>query len=451
MENKNINTTQELEELRLPSSYEQEAQIIADLIANPNMVITARGIINQDMFTNSDLKKAWIAINEMIDQGTAVDLATITLKVGPQILSPITERTAAFGKSVIDHCGALHEIATRRLLFSRSYEMMHSSIDHSLEMADLLSQPGKLADELADKTNIGAGSMTLTDVLNEYANDLGEQQKGKTVRIPTGFHRLNNALYGGWSNGSLIVLAARPSVGKSALMLQMALEAAKAGFIPSIYSLEMPSLDLGRRYILSTGELRYEDIKSPQAIKNLDFDKIEQAIKHFDKIGHSIYINTKLRRLDDICNDITLQHHRKRCDIAFIDHLQIISKSGSRATLYQAITEMTRRLKLLAMDCNIPIVLLCQLNRSSETESRAPELRDLRDSGSIEQDADVVLMLCRQTLTLTDPRIDIWVRKNRNGIAGGCITLEGDISRGFNTFREESYIKKPQPEKSMFK
>jgi replicative DNA helicase len=106
---------------------------------------------------------------------------------------------------------------------------------------------------------------------------------------------------------------------------------------------------------------------------------------------------------------------------------------------YQAITERTRRFKTLAMDCGIPVVLLCQLNRLADAENRPPELRDLRDSGSIEQDADVVLMLSRHDpRDLADNRINIFIRKNRNGRANVCIPIVGDVSRGFTIFTERT-------------
>ena len=140
--------------------------------------------------------------------------------------------------------------------------------------------------------------------------------------------------------------------------------------------------------------------------------------------------------MDDICNDIMLQHQRGRCAIAFIDHLHIISGGNNRLTTYQQVKERTGRLKQLAMECNIPVVLLCQLNRLSENENRPPNLRDLRDSGSIEEDADIVLMLARHTNALSDPDSDMWVRKNRQGRADVCVELTGDFSTGFTVFRE---------------
>ena len=190
---------------------------------------------------------------------------------------------------------------------------------------------------------------------------------------------------------------------------------------------------MGQRLVLSTGDVRQYEIGTDHAVQSLDWNKLERANGRFDNLP--LWFNTRLRTMDEICNDIMLQHQRGRCKVAFVDHLHIIAGADNRQSSYQAITERTRRFKLLAMDLGIPIVVLCQLNRMSDNETRPPELRDLRDSGSIEQDADIVLMLARHDgNNLTDPNVDMWIRKNRNGKTGNYVGLTGDTTRGFTTF-----------------
>lgn len=421
--------------LRLPDSRGLECQVLADIIANPEMAVMVRGIVNRDMFTNQAFQNAWLIINDMLDKGTTVDVATVCSRIDNDTLFAIMEPTPAFTyEATMDHCRALWSMSTRRLVFSRCYEIMSMAGDPGTDLSNLISQPGRLVDELAGRTRAGTGTQTVADVLKDFAYELQDRADGAISRVPTGFPRLDGAILGGWTGGNLIVLSARPSVGKSALMLQMALSATRAGFPATVYSLEMPNRDLGQRLVLSTGEVAQRDIATDQAIQSLDISKVDRANRHFDNLP--LQFNTRLRSLDEICNDITLQHQRGRCSIAFIDHLHIISGGDNRLSFYQAISERTRRFKLLAMDCGIPVVLLCQLNRMSEMDNRPPELRDLRDSGSIEQDADIVLMLARHTNTLMDPDVDMWIRKNRNGRAGVCVQLAGDVQRGFNVFTE---------------
>ena len=431
---KNKQTPIKMDELRLPDSRDLECQVLADLISNPDMLPSVRSLVTRDMFTTPEFQGVWEILNEMVNQGTTVDISTIGPRIDRQTLMDILKPIPGLSLATMDHCRALVEVNTRRFLFARAYEIMAKAGTPGTDMAGLLAMPGELVNELVGKTRIGAETQSIADILNDYSDELQDRANGTVRKIPTGFHRLDKTIMGGWTGGNLVVLAARPSVGKSAVMLQMALSACRAGFPATVYSLEMPNGDLGQRLLWSTGFVRPMDIVNDSAVRSLDWNQVERANGEFN--GLPFWANTKLRTLDEICNDIMLQHQRGRCSIAFIDHLHIISNADNRISAYQAITERTRRFKLLAMDIGIPVVLLCQLNRLSDMENRPPDLRDLRDSGSIEQDSDIVLMLDRPG-GKTDPRVNMWVRKNRNGKAGDIlIGLCGDISRGFTVFSE---------------
>jgi replicative DNA helicase len=153
-----------------------------------------------------------------------------------------------------------------------------------------------------------------------------------------------------------------------------------------------------------------------------------------------IYMNDVASTTDEIISRITLNSQMGKCDIAFIDYLGLI-RMGGNAPLYQAIAETTKRLKQTAKACGIPIVLLCQLNRTSASESRPPMMHDLRDSGSIEQDADIVLMLERNTDDDEGKEVLMWVRKNRQGKAGD---IKVEIV-GNDTFTSFSDKNEPAP------
>lgn len=420
--------------LRLPESRDLECQVLADLVSNPDMLPTVRSLVTRDMFTTPGFQRAWDSLNEMVSKGETVDLATIGARVDRETLMAIIKPSPGFTIGTMDHCRALVDMATRRLIWSRAFDMMARAGNPGTDMSGLLEMPGNLVADLVGQIRAGTETQSVTAVLNSYANELQDRATGTVRKIPTGFSRLDKTIMGGWTGGNLVVMSARPSVGKSAVMLQMALSACRAGFPATVYSLEMPNGDLGQRLVWSTGFVRPGDLVSDQAVKNLDWNRVERANGVFD--GLPLWFNTKLRTLDEICNDIVLQHQRGRCSVAFVDHLHIITNTDNRLSAYQAITERTRRFKLLAMDCGIPVVLLCQLNRMSDLEKRPPDLRDLRDSGSIEQDSDIVLMLDRPN-GKTDPRVDMWVRKNRNGKAGDIlIELSGDMSRGLTVFSE---------------
>ena len=420
--------------LRIPDTGDLECQVLADLINNPDTISQCREIINRDMFSHDEFRKVWDILNDMTDQGKTIDLSTVNPLVEPSIINAILSKDAGLYKATHDHCSALSAMATRRLVVTRAYQIMTRAGNPETSLSEVLAMPGDLANELAGQVRPGATTQTIVEVLKEGADDLEKRATGQLTRIPTGIPKLDSAIFGGWNPGHLVVLAARPSVGKSAIMLQMVVGAGRAGFPATVYSLEMPNIDLAQRLFWSTGELSQRDIANDDAIKKLDWSKVERAIKEYE--GLPVSFNTRLFTMDDICNDIILQHQRGRCDIAFIDHLHIIAGDNNRLPLYQQIKERTRRFHQLAEECRIPIVVLCQLNRMSETENRPPDFRDLRDSGSIEEDANIVLMLARHTNTRADPDVDMWVRKSRNGKTDFCIELTGDFTRGFTVFKE---------------
>ncbi|MBO4570454.1 MAG: hypothetical protein J5699_00830 [Bacteroidales bacterium] len=427
-----------VEGLNMPDTRRLESQVLIDLIYTPGLLTIARNGLDSSMFTVEEYRKIWTVLNDMFDKGDTIDLSTVQPKIDTASFTEFVRLEPGYTDTQIrDHFAALAEMATRRFIFSRAYEILLKSSDPGSDYGRVISMPGELLEDLSSKTRTRATTQAVKDVLFDYSFALQNQANGMISKIPTGFHNLDETIIGGWSNGSLTILAARPSVGKSAVMLQMAVEASRKGFPATVYSLEMPNRDLGQRLVLSTGVVRQSDIANDAAVQAMDMEKLQRACNIFD--GLPLWFNTRLRTMDEICNDIMLQHQRGRCSIAFVDHLHIISDTNSRLTAYQVLTERTRRFKTLAMDCGIPIVVLCQLNRLSDAEGRPPELRDLRDSGSIEQDADIVLMLCRHNGNdLKDPNVDLWVRKNRNGRTGICIDLVGDTRRGFTVFSERS-------------
>ena len=142
--------------------------------------------------------------------------------------------------------------------------------------------------------------------------------------------------------------------------------------------------------------------------------------------------------IDDVCATITINNIQGKCDIAFIDYVQLMSDTNAKNSLYQQVSGITKRLKQLAKTLGIPIVLLAQLNRNSVSEKRSPELHDLRDSGSIEQDADLVLMLEKMETPKGQPKqVKMWVRKNRGG-EGSDVEIVVEASNGYTIFTEIS-------------
>ena len=198
-------------------------------------------------------------------------------------------------------------------------------------------------------------------------------------------------------------------------MLQFAKTAAEHNNPTLIFTLEMTKSELGRRFLFSTGSVAQEEIIG----KDVNWERFEDARGSIDHLP--VYINDESRTLQAMISRMTMAVNQGRCKLALIDYLgQMQFDPSSRVTLAQQIGFTTTELKQAAKRLGIPIILLVQLNRKPVEDNRPPELHDLRDSGSIEQDADVVLMLQQRFTSATareegdTPFVDIWIRKNRN-------------------------------------
>ena len=409
-------------DFRLPDSRPIERQVLADLIYSPELIPIAQGCIVSEMFSNDQFRKVWDILNEMTTRGENIDLATIYPRADS---ATMTELLSANGTgtsmAVTDHCTALREMYTRRTIFLHSLEMLRMSSNGG-DITDLLSRPGKLVGAIAHNPGTEASTRSVVDVLNDVAEEIQANQadkaSGKRTRIPTGFQFLDELTYGGFKSGNLVILAARPTVGKTAVMVQMAVTATRAGFPATIYSLEMENNELVQRMLFSAGKVTPDQLSS----REVNWPDLEESIGRFSPLPLSL--NDEVRTMEDIVANIIADHQQGKCEVAFIDYLGLIAFHDNR-TIYQQVTEATRKLKLLAKSCHIPVVLLCQLNRDPSKDDREPQLHDLRDSGSIEQDADIVLMLERKN----DYDLDLWVRKNRQGRAGNvCIQLTANES-----------------------
>jgi len=263
-------------------------------------------------------------------------------------------------------------------------------------------------------------------------------KKGELTGVTSGFKDLD-ALTWGFQRQEMIVLAARPSIGKTSLALNFAEAAAlpKRGEpVPVlIFSLEMSASQLALRMLCSRARVNMKLLREGLLSKNGDeqqrllqaADEFTKAPIFLDDSGHLsvMELRAKARRV----------HARRKLGFIIVDYLQLLSPVDSQAPREQQVAEASRGLKALAKELDLPVLVLSQLNRSSEKENRAPRLADLRESGSIEQDADVVIMLARpkdtdEKFQVAADSADLIVAKQRNGPVGeGKLTFLRDITR----------------------
>lgn len=408
-----------ISDYQVPFNENIEATLIADLISAPQHITEIRKQVKPAMFFSQECKKLYTALLAKVDNSEHIDLTTMFPIADRKfftdnILSLLTG--AGDGFNTIDHANSVFELFVQREAYFSAVKMLEK-VAKGANALDIIDENSKFGSKISGEMHDN-NTESSVDICNEVANELAS---GKEQRVPTGIRGLDFYTYGGFGAGDLVILAARPSVGKTTLAMQFAQFASLRGMDTVIFSLEMTKADLMKRQLIATGEVTPYEIYS----KQVNWEAYERAVAKC--ANPHLFINDECNSIDDIISKITILVQEGKCKIAFIDYLGLIASANSRVSLTQQITDITRRLKLTAKSCGIPIVLLSQLSRASASEKRSPQLHDLRDSGSIEQDADKVIMMERPDTIEEGNFIDMWLRKNRGGKAGEiCLRLKGD-------------------------
>lgn len=425
-----------LSDIPVPDSSTIEWQVLSDIMAENGTMATVSDIVDESHFT-SDLRKAvWNECVRRFNEGQPFDMPNVAVAVGPEFVQHIYRTDSGIDelgfRYAEEHARALHTAIVRRRCYHAALSILNLSQEQGTTDASIYAGAAEAVAQL-EPTKV-RGEIALVDAINELADEIQKRtddaSSGRPNRITTGIRSIDDVLYGGMAPGQLIILSARPSVGKTALALHMLKASAAQGRSAAMFSIELTYDELTMRLIASVSE-EYEDenyggldkprrsIVTPYKIANGfdsqdDWDRFEQAAAQLDKLP--IVINDNARDLRDIVSRMTVLNKQGRCDVAYIDYLGLIKQAAAdpRAPLYQQIADITGTLKATAKSLRIPVVLLCQLNREAAKQNKAPQLYNLRDSGSIEQDADVVLML-NQTAGPRLPDLEVWVRKNRQG------------------------------------
>lgn len=424
-----------LADIPVPETGRFEWQVLSDIIQDNAAMAQVMEIVNESHFTSELRTNIWHECVRLFNEGEPFDLSSIALAVGPDFVQNLYNPDIVDDmgyRYAEDHARILRHAAARRLCYKAGLEVLALSQEQGTTDTSIYS---RAAEAVAKLEPTGAKrEAKLIEVLNNLSEEIEkrelDKEYGRPNRITSGITALDDVLYGGFAPGNLAIVAARPSVGKTALSLHMMKAAAMAGHKAAMFSIEMTADELAMRMVSSVSE-EYEDenyggldkprrpIVTPYKIANgfdtpEDWERFEFAVGKLDKLP--IIVNDFARDLRDIISRMTVLNKQGLCDIAYIDYLGLIkqAKADSRTPLYQQIADITGTLKATAKSLRIPIVLLCQLNREAAKQNKSPQLYNLRDSGSIEQDADVVLML-NQTPGPKLPDLEVWVRKNRQG------------------------------------
>ncbi len=418
-----------------PHNLEAERSTIGSILIDKDSLIKITDFLRAEDFYHDAHKLIYQAILDLFEKRTPADLVTLT-----SILEDRKQLKSIGGASYISSLA--NEVPTSTHIFQYATIVKEKAILRKLIVAgDSIKGLGftedEPLDEVVDKAEkalfgvsqnfISNSFVHIKDILSqtyEKVSDLHDsEEKEKYAGVSTGFKSMDTLLTG-FHPSDLVILAARPSMGKTAMALNMAQNMAKAGKSIGFMSLEMSKEQLVERMFCSllnvdswkmrTGQLTDEDFSRMGSVMD-SMNRMKMFID--DSLGNSIAeLKSKARRLK----------MEFGLDVLFIDYLQLMSggaKSMYQGNRVQEISEISRALKSLARDLHIPIIALSQLSRGVEMRpNKTPQLADLRESGAIEQDADVVLMIYREDYYEEDTErkgiTDVFIRKHRNGPIG---------------------------------
>jgi len=405
-----------------PHSDEAEGSIIGALLIDKDAIGAVAGIITADDFYDDRNRDIYSVCLSLFENRTPIDLLTVTEGLKKKKLlttiggvARLTELVNAVPTSAhVEHYAKIVKgFATKRSLAQSASRIVEMSFDESMSAEDVLDKAESNVFALAQRT-VSKSFMAVRDALAESFDRLDELYKNKEgIRgVPTGFPDLDDCL-AGFQKSNLVVLAARPSVGKTAFALNIAQHIAVNDKRPvAIFSLEMSKEELVDRLLvaqadidawkLKTGKLSEEDFT---ALSNAMGVLAEAPIYIDDTPALSILeMRTKARRLQV---DVGI-------DLIIVDYLQL-ARSRNLENRVQEVSEISQGLKNLARELKVPVLALSQLNRGVEARGeKKPMLSDLRDSGSIEQDSDVVMFLYREEDDNLE-NIALDIAKHRNG------------------------------------
>ncbi len=413
-----------------PQSIEAERALLCSLFLDNSQIGEILDIINEDDFFDEKNAVIFDTLKKLYADGTPIDFITVSnaikekgleQKIPQDYILSLTEFLPAPANTKY-YAEIIRKKAILRKLIFMSNEIATVCYDEPEDIEEVLNMAEKRLFEIVSSKSMRYKSTgELSDEIMEYLEAL-KNRKTIITGVPSGFKDLDN-ITNGFQDGDLIVIAGRPGMGKTSLAINIALNAAlnydkKVG----IFTLEVPVLQVVLKMICSISKVDMKKLRIGFFENNDEWDSVVKAI---DKLKYApIFIDeTSLLTSIDIRTKARKLKMEKDIDLLIIDYLQLISGRNSSVNRVQQISEISRALKILAKELSIPIIALSQLNRAVENrEDKRPTPADLRESGSIEQDADIIMLLYRDEVynknTTEHGVAEINIAKHRNGPQG---------------------------------
>lgn len=415
-----------------PHNSEAEQTVLASALLDHTAVEKIINLLSVEDFYYESNKEIFESIKDVNMQNIPVDVLTVSEELkkrekldyvgGFEYLARLTENIIT-SKNVEAYCNIIKEKSTLRKLINASNEIIEKGYKENEEVQKIIELAETRIFSISQNRSINSFS-DIKDVLLEVFNQLEERamNKGSITGISTGYEDLDR-MTAGLQRSDLILLAARPSMGKTALALNIAINAVKTGVSVALFSLEMSKEQYVQRIISMESMVESGKLRSG----NLDDEDWNRLLSVMSVISnYKVYVDdTASITLFEMMSKCRRLKIEKGLDLIIVDYLQLMSGSGKNSNnRQQEISDISRGLKAMARELNCPVVALSQLSRAPELRTdHRPIMSDLRESGAIEQDADVVMMLYRDEYYHKEESekkgiTEVIITKQRNGPVG---------------------------------
>ena len=419
-----------------PQALDVEEAVLGAMLLEASAVDQAMEELTPSCFYDQRHRMIFEAISHLVTEHISVDILTATNKlkqegnleaVGGAITLANLSQKVGSAAHIEYHIKILKQKSIQRELITASYDILHQAYDESVKVDDLVDNAQtKIFDAI--QNNLKKEVQGIGDLINVAMSDIQKMQNSIGLSgVPSGFVSLD-AITMGWQKSDLIILAARPAIGKTAFALNMARNAAVDHHMPvAVFSLEMSAVQLTKRLMTSESGLPASKIKGGSKLEPYEWEQLEYKLKNLS--AAPLYIDdTPSIPVMEFRTKVKNLVKSKQVRLVIVDYLQLMQgPSELRGMREQEVAAISRTLKQTAKELEVPIIALSQLSRQSVQRSGGsgrPQLSDLRESGSIEQDADMVIFIHRpDALGLSEnpssmEETQIIIAKHRNGSVG---------------------------------
>lgn len=414
-------------------SVEAERELIGALLIDPDAIDRVPGVVEADFYLR-ECRVIFAAIRRVAAAGKAIDIVTVDDALQASGESESIGGIATLGDyangcmssaAIRQHAEIVRDRSIQRRIMAAAGEVQEAVLQRGMTTAEKLDLAQSVFAKLSEGARTKAEPESILEVLNRHCELLERRSEGIDAGTSTGFPDLDARLAGGMREGQLILIAARPGMGKTALALQVAAHVAASG-VPSLFcSQEMAHADLADRLLALHARIPVEKIITA-SLTDEDWSRVSYSVGQIRNMPLYLDEQPALTLMDVRNKARQVKRKAGSLGLVVVDYLQLMAGDGANRNA--EIEEISRGLKRLAKEMRIPVIALSQLNRSVESRpNKRPMLSDLRDSGAIEQDADVVMSVYRdETYNPDSPYVgcaELGMLKVRQGKAGGFVPL----------------------------